>query len=185
MKYSYQYKSCVRSGLLLLTLQLAGNSVAACDSNKVTWIENSNSVSEHGISIPMRNQVEAMLKLYEEFGDEIVWLMEKKLGTGSAEERFAVLQVFCQKKVFALIDQVIYSTTDSSRLRITPGYSTKISEYAERALVSMARQIGLWKEDYRKLYLNGSVDNWKALFWDFQRNFVVSVTTDDHNRSNR
>jgi len=167
----------MRSGILLLTLQLAGNSFAACHSTESTCSYTSRSSSEDGISLSMQNLADDMAKLYAEFEDEVVWLLKAKLGTGTADERYAVLQVFSEERIFALIDQVIYSTTDSSRVRIAPGQSVKVSEYAERALVSVARQVGLWKEDYRKLYDNGSVENWKALFWDFQREFVVPATT--------
>jgi len=173
----------MRSGILLLTLQLAGNSIAACDSTEGTCTHSPTSASDNVTSKSMQNQTDDMLKLYEEFGDDIIWLLEKKLGTGNAEERYAVLQVFSQERVFALIDRVIYSTTDSSRVRVAPGQSVKVSDYAERALISLARQVGLWKEDYRKLYHNGSVENWKALFWDFQRDFDIPATTDSYSQS--
>ncbi len=175
MKYSNEIKNCMRSGILLLTLQLAGNSFAACDSIQRVCTSEFQSVSDSPVSQTMQEQHSAMRRLYAEFGDEIVWLLEAKLGTGTADERYAVLQVFTEFRIYGLIDQVIYSTSDKSRVRVSPGQSVRVSEFAEQALIDLARKVGLWRDDYRGVYRNGSIANWKALFLDFQRNFVASV----------
>lgn len=175
MKYSNVITNCMRSGILLLTLQLAGNSLAACDSDKSQCDSHFSSESARPVSEAMQSQYHAMRTLYLEFGDDLVWLLESKLGTGTAEERYAVLQVFAEFRIYPLLDQVITSTTDSSNVRTAPGKTTRVSEYAEEALIGVARKVGLWREDYRSLYRNGSMENWKALFWDFQKNFGVST----------
>lgn len=86
--------------------------------------------------------------LYAEQGNELLWYLESKLETGSAGEKWGVIQIFQEEHVFELFPSIIDLLSDTSEIGIYSDISYGlVAQAAAFSLYTVSRDLGAKPDD--------------------------------------
>ncbi|NKB31472.1 MAG: hypothetical protein GKR91_00020 [Pseudomonadales bacterium] len=111
----------------------------------------------------LRSTSNSLESIFSEQGNEAIWYLRSKLENGNQYEILAIIQLFEENRIFALLQDVIGVAARYETLEMSSS-SGRIEEYRIRSLIQMADYFGLWNWNIYHAYPRNDIDSWNAMF---------------------